>query len=201
MRSARTSTGRLAAAGLLLLGLAACATVPKTELDPSAAAGIRSIALLKVPEPQGITVPDLDGASSAAELSAGFAQADIDGRHAGQYAQMLAARQFSFAQTMVDALARALRGDGYRIDYLADQVPRLAGDGQSYDFSGLPVGTDAVMLVWYTVAGYVSPPGTADYVPWLGARARLFDVKTGRELYFKTFGVGYDNAAKNVVNL
>jgi len=202
MRSARASANAtLAIACLSLLGLAACATVPKTELDPSAVAGIRSIVLLKVPEPPGITVPDLDGASSAAELSGGFAQADIDGRHAGVYAQRLAERQFSFAQAMSDSITRALRGDGYRISYLADQVPQLASNGESYDFSGLSADTDAVMLIWYTVAGYVSPPGTADYMPWIGARARVFDARTGRELYFKTFNVGYDNSAKNVVNL
>jgi hypothetical protein len=75
---------------------------------------------------------------------------------------------------------------------LQDQKPKLAADGKSADYTSIKTDADSILHVWFTSFGYVSPPESSDFIPWVVVRARLIDAKTKQDMYFKTFACGWD---------
>jgi hypothetical protein len=82
-----------------------------------------------------------------------------------------------------------------------DQKPKLAADGKSDDYSDVHVDADAILSIWFGVVGYMSSPYSTHYEPWVLVKARLLDAKTKKDIYFKTFCVGYKMKIENVVAL
>ena len=56
---------------------------------------------------------------------------------------------------------------------------------------------DAILVVWAPLRGYISPPHSFNYEPQVMIRAHLVDATTKKDLYFKTFFVGYKAAVIN----
>lgn len=186
--------------------LAACSYMPKIGLlesiKPTAAPEppkpIRSIAIVSIAEPQSeqiLNVGTALGPSSDTRLS----QPRIE--NSSTYTQMLADRKTVFVPDLVKTLGTALTADGYAVSYLPDQRAFMTADGKSEDLTQVHADADAVLIIRFTGAGYVSSPLERSYQPWVTLSARLLRNSNKEELYFKTFSGGYQMTADSTVSL
>lgn len=188
----------------IALCLAGCSYMPKFGMKPSPPPPpepqkpVRSIAIVNVAEPsseQILNVGTALGPSSDTTLS----QPHVENSTA--YTQMLAARKTLFAPDLVKTLSAALTEDGYRVTYLPDQRAFVSADGKSEDFTQVHTDADAILVIRFTGAGYVSSPLERSYQPWITLSARLLRNGNRKELYFKTFSGGYQMTADSAVSL
>jgi len=191
----------LAAVGLAAALLSGCASVPNIEADKAAATQIKRIAVLGIHEPANVQVANLGGAAGAFGLVGGLIQGTTNADHSKQFAEALQQRKQSLSEPMLAAVTQSLKEDGFEVMVAADQKPKLAADGKSDDYSDVHVDADAILSVWFGVVGYMSSPYSTHYEPWVLVKARLLDAKTKKDIYFKTFCVGYKMKIENVVPL
>jgi outer membrane lipoprotein SlyB len=185
---------------LLSLALAGCVSVPNIEMQHTSAAPIRRIALLKTAPPRNVQVMNIGGAAMAFGAIGGAIQGGVNADHAKQFAAILA-KQPALSEKIMTDVESSLKADGYEVIVVRDQAPKVAADGKSDDYSGVHVDADAILSVWFGVVGYMSSPYSAHYEPWVLVKARLLDAKTKKDLYFKTFCVGYKPKIENAVML
>lgn len=198
--SSKFFAGSLGISCVLLLGLAGCVTIPKTEMNHQSAKSIKTVALLDVAEPKAEVVMNMGGGAAAFGLIGGLIQGGVNADHGKAYSKLVAAGQVQFSPTMIKSITDELNADGYHVVYLADQRPKLASDGKSDDFSNVHTDADAILEVWFTTLGYVSPPSKSAFEPWVAVKVRMLDSKSRKDLYFKTFFGGFkDKMIKNIV--
>ncbi len=187
-----------------VLCLTACSYMPKFGMQsappppPPPPKPVRSIAIVNIAEPQSeqiLNVGTALGSSSDTTLS----QPRIE--NSTTYTQMLAARKILFAPDLVKTLSTALTDAGYRVSYLPDQRAFVTADGKSEDFSQVHTDADAILVIRFTGAGYVSSPLERSYQPWITLSARLLRNGSKEEIYFKTFSGGYQMTAESSVSL
>lgn len=183
----------------LALGLSGCASVPKIELDQNETQNIKTIALLNVAEPQSEQVANMGGSAALFGLVGGLIQGATNISHSKSYSKLVADRNIQFSPDIVKTITDQLTASGYQVIYLNDQKPAVGSDGKSDDFSSIHTDADAILAVWFTTIGYVSPPYSVNFQPWVAVRARLLDAKTKRDLYFKTFSGGYEMKVENSI--
>lgn len=178
--------------------LTGCASLPKTDLAASNREKLHSIAMLDVTEPRGESVVNFGGAAGAFGLIGALVQGGINANHTSTYTQRVASEKIAFAPVVNDGLTTRLSSNGYEIVPLHDQHAKLSSDGKSDDFSDVKTNADAILSVWITSFGYVSPPESSDFIPWVVVRARLLDSTSKQDMYFKTFACGWDIKANSV---
>ena len=181
--------------------LSGCASVPNVNIDKAQAASMKSVAIVFIPEVKEIGVVNLGGAASAFGLMGGIVQATMIAEHTKTFNAQFAGHRPPFAQTLSDAMQKALEADGYLVVLVKDQKPKLASDKKSDDFSDVSVEADTILSLWYRYAAYYSSPWSVHYEPQVLISAHLLDAKTKKELYFKTFAVGADMKIKDVVKV
>jgi hypothetical protein len=191
----------LAVGSLTAALLAGCASVPKVEVDAAAATQIKRVAVLRVAEPTNVQVANLGGAAGAFGLVGGLIQGTTNADHSKQFVEALRQRKTSLSEPMLAAVTQSFKGDGFEVTVARDQKPKLAADGKSDDYSEVHVDADAILSVWFGVVGYMSAPNSTHYEPWVLIKARLLDAKTKKDIYFKTFCVGYKMKIENVMPL
>jgi len=178
--------------------LAACATVPKVEM--SQAASIRSVTVLRIVEPEVYPVVNLGGPTGMFGLVGGLVQAGLNDTHTKGYTEAVKTRQLAFAPPFEQEIADLLASAGYRVTRV-DARPGLQPDGKSADYSGVRTDSDAIVHVWFTALGYVSPPNKMDFHPWVAVRARVVDTRSRQDLYFKTFSCGWKLSNDSIVHV
>lgn len=185
---------------LISLALAGCVSVPNIEMPHASASSIKRIALLKTPTPvpRNVLVMNMGGAAMAFGVVGGLVQGGTNANHSKQFAAVLA-KYPSLSEEMMADVERSLKADGYDVTVVRDQAPKPSADGKGDDYSAVHVDADAILSVWFGVVGYVSGPYSAHYEPAVIVKARLLDAKTKRDLYFKTFCVGYKMKIENAV--
>ncbi|KAB0640518.1 hypothetical protein [Burkholderia latens] len=193
-----SSKATLFGCGLLVTLLSGCVTLPNTDMKPEARQKLHSIAMLDVTEPKRVAVVNLGGAAAGFGLIGGLAQAAVNASHTSTYTDHVTAGKIVFAPDIMDGVTGRLTGNGYQVVKLAGQKAKLADDGKSDDYSAIQTDADAIMNVWFTSFGYISPPNQPDYIPWVVIRARILDAKTKQDIYYKTFACGYDIKANSV---
>ncbi|MFM0721236.1 hypothetical protein PQQ53_15955 [Paraburkholderia strydomiana] len=198
MNNKTLSTSALAGIIVATTLITGCTSLPKTDLASSNREKLHSIGVLDVTEPHGESVVNLGGAAGAFGLIGGLVQAGINSNHTSTYTQHVASEKIAFAPVVNDGLTTRLSSNGYEIVALHDQHVKLSSDGKSDDFSGVTTNTDAILSVWITSFGYVSPPESSDFIPLVVVRARLLDSKSRQDMYFKTFACGWDIKANSV---
>jgi hypothetical protein len=184
--------------GLSAVMLAGCASLPKTDLNADARSKLHSIAILSVKEPKTEPVMNVGGAAAGFGLVGAMIQAGVNSSHTSTYTKKVATDKVLFAPIVADGVMDRLTADGYQVVKLDGQDVKLASDGKSDDYSGIHTDADAIMNVWISTMGYVSPPESAMFVPWVVVRARILDAKTKQDMYFKTYACGYDIKSNSV---
>ena len=184
---------------LAAMALSACVSVPKVEADKSRLSTVKKVALLEVAAPKRVVVANQGGAAGAFGLIGAAIQGSTNENNTKRFAAELNSRNVPVAATLRSTLEAELRKAGYQVVHLQGQGPKLAADGKSDDYSGVTTDADAILHVWFTAFGYVSPPHSTDYLPYMITRARLLDARTKSDLYLKTFGTGQAENLENVV--
>ncbi|WP_419687668.1 hypothetical protein ACN22W_26435 [Burkholderia theae] len=193
-----SSKATLAGCGLLVTLLSGCVTLPKTDLNADTREKLHSIAILDVTEPKRIGVVNVGGAAGAFGLIGALAQTAVNASHTSTYTDRVTGGKIVFAPVVADGVASRLTENGYQVVKLDGQKVKLAADGKSDDYSGIQTDADAIMNVWFTSFGYMSPPERTDFIPSVVVRARMLDAKTKQDIYFKTYACGYDIKANSV---
>jgi hypothetical protein len=186
---------------LLCLVIAGCASVPNIEADKSTANQIKSIAVLAINQPRNVQVANIGGAAGAFGLVGGLIQGGTNADHAKQFADVLNKQKAPLGETMLAGVEQSLKDAGYAVTVIRDQKVKLGADGKSDDYSDVHVDDDAILSVWFTVVGYMSSPYSTHYEPWVVIKARLLEAKTKKDIYYKTFCVGYKMKIENAVML
>jgi len=190
------------AVGVLVAALlSGCASVPNVEADKAATTQMKRVAVLGIREPGNVEVVNIGGAAGAFGLIGGLIQGSTNADHSKQFVEALRKQKQSLSEPMLAAVTQSLKEDGFEVTVAADLKPKLAADGKSDDYSDVHVDADAMLSVWFGVVGYMSSPYSSHYEPWVLIKARLLDAKTKKDIYFKTFCVGYKMKIENVVQL
>lgn len=175
---------RIAATAVAFLVLGACATTaPDGAWSPVTASRVKTVALLDIAEP-------------AVDLV--LNRGDSNESHSSSYAQALTTGQIAFSPLLAEAITRQLDRSNYQVVPLAER-PVVAADG-SVNLSGIRTDADAILVARFIKAGYVSD-STSDLQPWAIVEIQLFDSRTRRALYSKTFNGGYDTGAAGLIQL
>ncbi|KWO77626.1 hypothetical protein [Burkholderia ubonensis] len=193
-----SSKATLLGCGLLVTLLSGCVNLPQTNLNADNRQKLHSIAVLEVNEPKAVGVVNIGGAAGAFGLIGGLAQAAVNASHTSTYTKRVASDKIVFAPVVADSVIGHLTENGYQVVKLDGQKVKLADDGKSDDYSGIQTDADAIMNVWFTSFGYISPPDKTDFIPSVVVRARMLDAKTKQDIYFKTFACGYDIRSNSV---
>lgn len=184
--------------GLIAVLLTGCTTLPQTNLTADSRSKLHSIAVLGVKEPKSEAVMNFGGAAAGFGLVGGLIQAGVNASHTSTYTKKVASDKVVFAPIVADGVTDRLTANGYQVVKLDGQDVKLAEDGKSDDYSGIHTDADAIMNVWITTMGYVSPPESTSFLPWVVVRARILDAKTKQDMYFKTFACGYNIKSNSV---
>jgi hypothetical protein len=174
---------------IVLSSLVSCASVPKQAFDKKDAAPVKRIALLQVAEPNDYLVQNMGGAAMAFGLIGGLIAAADASSKSDLFTQKMKEQKLTLRGQMAQAIAERLNAQGYEVVYLSDQRPRVKED-KNADYSQIKTDADAILDVWFTVVGYLSPQGSPDYQPWIGTVARLVAANDGSQLYFQSFNYG-----------
>lgn len=193
--------------GVLVLGVLAaslaftgCASVPRIEPDKAALKSVRTIALLRVQEPRTVEVANLGGAASAFGLIGGIAQGVNNMNRTEEFVTALRESKRSLAEPFSAKLVESLQAAGYHVT-VSEQQPKPAAENKSDDFSTISVKEDLILCVWIGHTGYFSQPYSLSFEPCVLISARALDARTKRDLYWKTFSIGYDMKIKQVTNI
>jgi hypothetical protein len=181
------------------LALCGCVSVPNVDANKEAVNQTKRITLLAIPEPANIQLMNLGGAAGAFGAIGGLVQGVSNADHTKAFVASLADHKISFNTPLIDALEGTLRRDGFEVSVDKTQRPKRAADGKGDDYSDIRVDSDAILIVWFNVVGYMSPPSSMHYEPWVIIKARLIDAKTKQDIYFKTFCLGYQTKVENAV--
>lgn len=181
------------------LALCGCVSVPNVDANKAAMNQLKRITVLAIREPANIQIVNLGGAAGAFGAVGGLIQGLSNADHTKAFVTALAERKLSFNAPLLDAVQGALRQDGFEVSVDKTQWPKKAADGKGDDYSDLRVDSDAILIVWFNVVGYMSPPSSTHYEPWVIIKARLIDAKTKQDIYFKTFCIGYQTKVENAV--
>jgi len=197
----KISNGVVVAGMLATLLLSGCASAPSIDVDRTAATQIKRIAIIGIHEPANVQVANLGGAAAGFGLVGGLIQGATNADHSKQFVATLRERKPTLSAEMLRAIKQSLEADGFAVTVALDQKPKLAADGKSDDYSEIHVDADAILAVWFGVVGYMSPPSSTHYQPWVLIKARLLDAKTKSDIYYKSFCVGWKMKIKNAVML
>lgn len=198
MKNVFESNGKFAfLSTLILLSFSGCASVPKIEADRAVTSQIKRIAVLDIQEPARISVVNIGGAPMAFGMIGGLIQGSINAENSKEFAAAVKEENISFAKPLQQSVMKALEEDGFVMTDATGQKPKLAADGKSDDYSDVVVNADAMLSLWFGEVGYMSSTYSSHYQPWVVVKARLMDAKTKKDIYFKTFAVGYEIKLKN----
>lgn len=169
--------------------LAGC-SLPRVTLDQSSASRIKTIGIPEIKQPMHMNVENLGGAGGAFGLVGGLVQAGISSNHSTAFKNSLSERQVPVTAHLRDSIENELKAQ-YEVRFLeGQQVPQ--GNDAKGDYSEIKTDANAILNVWITQFGYISPPSLPEYIPFVVVRARLLDSTTRQELHFKTYTCGYE---------
>lgn len=191
-------TALLCGVALLISG---CVTAQQVDLDKAANPTLRKIALMPVDPPKNVIVANIGSPAMAFGAIGGLIAGANDANHSSTYADMLKAGKVELAPAMTAAVQTELRKAGFTVVTITDQKPTLSPDRKTLDYSGIRTDADAILAVRIATVGYMSPQFSTTYRPWVAATAVLFDAKTKKTLYVRTFSAGYEMKVKNAIHV
>jgi hypothetical protein len=143
----------------LLLGCANKPTGPKPV--------VRSIAILPATLPTNYSLQNLSSVQLVVPI-AGIGYAISSKEKAKVLTQRMAEPSFRIDEDLTNAVADTLRKKGYEVTILTD-VKRRPNDPDSLEVSEVKHTSDALVHVYFTAVGVVSPRNTTEYFPRMNA--------------------------------
>lgn len=178
---------RIVVAGLV--ALFSCGARVSVAADESSAAQFKKIALVRVAPPK-VRVQNNGGAASAlGGLIGAGVQGSVNQDNTKRYVTLLNERGLKPWVELAGAVVASLREKGYEAAYTPDQVPKMAADGKSVDYSVINTDADGILAVWYVSFGYVSESCSTNYDLDLVIGVRLLDAKTRTSVFNKVYKV------------
>ena len=168
-----------------------CGPLPRVELDQAKAKDIKKIGIIEIKPPINTNVENLGGAGDAFGLIGGLVQVGVSGSRSEIFQKALSERQVPIIAHLADSIQSELRSYHYDVVYLMGQATSRQNDATG-DYSDIKTDADAVLNVWITQFGYISPRSIKYYIPFVVIRARLLNRTTRQEIYFKTYKCGYE---------
>ena len=183
-------------------GAVGCApTVPHLALDKQTRPGIRTVALLQVPEPEQHVMMNMGGGAMAFGLIGGLVQAGANQSNTTELTKRMKSLNLTLGAALADALRGELPRDGYEVTYLSSVRPKTKSDGKEMDYRVIETEADAILDVWFVAAGYLSTPSSTTYEPWVRVSARLVSSQTREPMYFQIYNYGAVMKAQGIVDL
>jgi hypothetical protein len=173
--------------------LAGCASVPNVKLDTGRAAEIKSIAILKMFEPNRFAIRDFYTVAALGGPIGGAVHGSVESDWTKTFLeQVVQAQQFKFAEAMEQDLTRSLVGAGYSAQILAGQKVKKAADGKTDDFSDVATDRDAILAVWFGTAGFLSSEKlSTEFQPSVTVNVELVDAKSKVIILRRSVVYGY----------
>jgi hypothetical protein len=186
---------------VMALLISGCVTAQQIDLDKAANNRLRKIALMPVDPPQNVIVQNIGSPAMAFGAIGGLIAGTNDAGHSNTYAEMLKTRKVELASVMTAAIQDELRKSGFEVVTITDQKPKVSENGKTLDYKGIHTDADALMVVRIATVGFMSPQFSSSYRPWVAVTAVVFDAKTEKPIYVKTFSAGYEMKVKNAIHV
>jgi hypothetical protein len=173
--------------------LISCASVPNVPLDKGRAAEIKSIAVLKIPEPNHFAIRDFYTLANLAGPIGGAVHASTESDWAKAFLEnVVQPRQFKFGAAMEQELTRSLGSAGYSVQIISGQKVKKANDGKTDDFSEVATDQDAILAVWFGPTGFTSSAKlSTEFQPSVIVNVELVDAKSKAIIMRRTVVYGY----------
>ena len=177
----------LAALAALLIG---CSSQP---IDSGPKPVVRTISILPASLPQYYSLQNLTAVEFLVPIvGLGYML------NAKEKAKLLTDRlptpTFRIDEDLTSAVAESLRSKGYVVTVLAD-IERVPGDPDWFDYERVPHSTDALMHVYFSDVGVVSPRTTPNYLPRVNVSVIAYVPQNKSYPYETTLYYGIDAKA------
>lgn len=170
---------KIAAAALVLAG---CGAMPKVDSDAARLSTVRTVAVIRAPEPKTYTIINLSHPGMMFGLIGGM----IAGKDAESKQETLSKAYHDqgtqFTTTLAARIVDGLRHSGY--DARVEEAPWVEKDGkQTLDFSAIQSTADVVLVTSPSIIGFVAPQMGSDYYPTMLAGATVLGKDRKDKLY------------------
>jgi hypothetical protein len=179
----------LASAAALLAGCAS--PVPKIDAAPSAIASVKTIAVIRSPEPKTYTVMNFGHPGMAFGAIGGLiAAADQQNKQERLTKAMKEKNATPTSGVLADSIATQLSRKGF--DAKVEEAPWQEKDGNyRLDFAQIHSDADAVLVVAPTIVGFIATSALSDYTPTVTAVVTLLGKARQEQVYRGYHGTGW----------
>ncbi|MBS1190548.1 MAG: hypothetical protein H6R10_2340 [Rhodocyclaceae bacterium] len=171
---------------ILFLTSACVGPLPRIETSPTALANIRTIAVIRPPEPDLYTVINFGNAGMAAVAGVlgGAAAGGVQVNMMAQVTQNLKHENPSIiSQALPESITQELNKRGYEARIEDGPWERQEGGAFQLQWDKIDSSADGVLVVIPTIVGFVAKGLTADYMPTVIAGVTLVGKNRNDKLY------------------
>ncbi len=166
-----------------------CESVPQQKFDKRTNSNIKTIALLDVPNPDEYHAINIGGVGGGTVAFGGVMVGSDGALKTEKFTSAMQKQDINLGGELLSGLKRSLTAAGYKVVILKETRPRLNANKVA-DYSQIKTNADAILDVWYVVAGYLSPDYSLDYIPWVRVSARMVTTQDKTQIYLQTFNYG-----------
>jgi hypothetical protein len=182
---------RVLSAALLLSLLAACASAPQKQASKQTLAEIKTIVILRPPEPKTYAAMYFTGPASLFGAIGGLIAAGDISKKQDTLTAAFKVQNYSFCPRVADKIAANLTAMGYQAR--AEDGPwEEYGAGYKFHPEKLKTDADATMILVPGLTGFVAQSTFHDYLPTMVISAKLVGRDGKEELYLTKNVVGWE---------
>ncbi|MEJ8845753.1 hypothetical protein [Variovorax rhizosphaerae] len=185
------------AAGIAALALltGCVGPVPRIEAAPAKLTEIKTIAVVRTPEPKTYTVMNIGHPGTAFGLVGGLIAAADQISKTNTLSKAYQDQGTSTSAALTTEVVGQLKAQGYTVN--EQDAPWNEKDGRfSLQFDQIQSDADAVLVIAPTLVGFVSPQNSTEYLPTVTAVATLLGKDRANPLYRGFHSVGWRPTAE-----
>lgn len=178
----------LTCAAIVLVGCAS--PVPRIDVAQEKLAKIKTISVVRVPEPKTYTVLNIGHPGVAFGLIGGLIAAADQNSKQETLSKAYREQGIAINNVLVAELVKQLNAQGF-IAQEQDAPWKEVDNSHSLKFEDIQSTADAVLVVSPTIEGFVSPQGSTSYLPTITAPATLLGDDKKNPMYRGFHAVGW----------
>ena len=156
--------------------------VAKIDAVPERLAAVKSIAVVRVPEPKTYTVWNMGHPGMAFGLVGGLIAAADQSNKQDTLSKAYQQQGTAVNQTLISKVSARLKEEGYEVT--EQDGPWVEKDNAyTLPFDKIETHADAVLVVSPTIVGFVSPPQEGSYLPTITSVVTLLGPDRTKPLY------------------